>query len=242
GQPSRASRARIRPLSEARPSRSPARSPRHLIELRQLVEHRGERDRRLFETVPGIRLQRRDAPARRSDVVCARVLQPTQFLPPEGQRYRRALAGARRVVDDRGRAPAVTQVVDEELPLPLRLRHVRGQPLKVGRSQCFGDGFGEPLHRVPIGLGYQGYDHVQTLASGHAQVRPEPQFGQQVPQATGDLHAEVEVHTGAGVEVEDDDVRLLEVVDGAAPGVDLEHAELDEADQMWNRLQVDVVL
>src|SRR5690606_853286 len=29
---------------------------------------------------------------------------------------------------------------------------------------------------------------------------------------------------------------------GAAPGVDLEHAELDEADQMWNRLQVDVVL
>src|SRR5262249_47719837 len=88
-----------------------------------------------------------------------------QLPPGQGSCDRRARAVAQRVRAHRGRAAAVTQVVDENLPRALRLGGDRDVALRALGGEAFRERAREAAHRVPAAGGLERDDHVQALAA-----------------------------------------------------------------------------
>ena len=84
---------------------------------------------------------------------------------------------------------------------------------------------------------------MDALASGGLHEGGQAQAFQPLPNAPGRLDHRIPRHRGVRIEVEDQPVRLLELVDRRVPGVDLEDPDLGQADEARApRAHVDVGL
>ena len=97
----------------------------------------------------GIRLQRGDARGNGLDRERARIQRGRQLVPRQRDRDRRARPGARRIRGDRGAAAVIPEVVDEDLPGALRLRHRRDVALRLVARQPLGHRLREREGVVP---------------------------------------------------------------------------------------------
>ena len=171
-----------------------------------------------------------------------RAREPVELVPVHGDGDGRPFPGARGEGAHRVRAPDVAQVVHEDLPLPLRLGHVRGEGLGLVAGEPLRHRPSELLELLPPALRLQGHAHVQALAPRRLHEALEAPLAEQRPHAPGRRGDAGEGQRLVGVEVEDHLVRLLEPRHPRVPGMDLEDPGLRERHEAGHRVHEEVLL
>ena len=81
---------------------------------------------------------------------------------------------------------------------------------------------------MPVERGHDRHDDVETDAARRLHEALEAERGEHVAHGTRRRNHRGPAHVGSGVEVEDETVRVLDVIDGRVPGMDLEHVHLHQ--------------
>src|SRR5438445_4786373 len=163
-----------------------------------------------------------------------------ELVPRERHGDRRLWRSARRERGDAGRAARVPQVVDEDLALSFRLGHTGHVRLGFRVLDVLGQtaGIGEALVRGRARA--QRHDDVQPFAAGGLQEALEPDRLWTLADQARCVGDAAPLDAGAGVEIEHDAVRSLQVLHDRMPRVDFEYSDLDEADQCRERIDDEI--
>src|SRR4029079_12941312 len=112
--------------------------------------------------------------------------------------------GAGRIGADRGGAPSIAQIVDEDTALAPRLGHDREIFAGTVTRHRLGHSLGEVLGLLPIGGWRERGHHMQALAAGGLDEAFETQFLETLPDLDGAGDGLLPRHILAWIEIEDD--------------------------------------
>src|SRR5882724_835036 len=185
----------------------------------------------LEEALPRVFLERTQTLFKILDCITIRAKPGPELGPGERRRHGGACPGAGRIGGDRRGPTRIPQVVHEDLPHTIGLGE-RGRVV-VGETLHHFDRYRprELLEHAPWLARSERDDHVKALAAGCLDEGRESQLVEDASDPSATLDDSGPIHAGAGIQIEDHAVRLLEPVHPGAPWMDLEHSHLSEADQ-----------
>src|SRR5207249_3250214 len=102
----------------------------------------------------------------------------------------------------RRRARAIAQVVDEDAPAALALRHLRSEDAGTVGGERFGHGARELFHLFPVVARRKRHDEMQSLAARGLEERLEPDLLEFFVQGARGGHHVAPWHVLAGIEIE----------------------------------------
>src|SRR6185437_4779725 len=127
-------------------------------------------------------------------------------------------------------ATRVALKVDEDALLAVGRAHHCGEGFRRPASDCIGDLAGGAMHLLPAELRSDRHDDVQTLAARCLDEGNQSLSLEHAANMDGCFDNLPPAYALAGIEVEDDAVRLFEMLAVRAPGVELDHPELGEGE------------
>src|SRR5262249_41966652 len=123
----------------------------------------------------------------------------------------------------------------------LALGDVGGERARRLPCEALGDRASEREAVVPAGTTIDRDDEVQPLPSRGLEEARETQLAELAPQRPRRRDHVAPGHAVAGIEVEHQSVWLLQMLRRRVPGVDLENADLHEADEPWQIVDDEVL-
>ena len=172
----------------------------------------------------------------------ARRFQGAEFFPFQRQCYGRTGTGPDRVICDRGRCVVVAEIVDEDLALALGLGHRRDISFWRGLHHFVRDHSGEGFHLRPFFLARQRHRHMQALSACALEHGFKP-FALQPPAKIlrGPLDR-FKRDVRSRVEIEDQAVGTVYCIDARTPWMYFDRAHLDEFQQAFFILDVEILV
>ena len=166
--------------------------------------------------------------------------EPFQFVPRQGNGHRGARTGAYAVVRDRRRGVVITEVIEEDFSRALGLAHRGDVSLRRCRHHLFRDSCAKGLHRGPSVLAGERDSHMQSFAASAFQAGIKASFLEPLPQVDSRKFQSFEGNVRRGIKVEDQPVGIVDRVNRRAPGMDLDRAHLDDFQQTFFVLDIEV--
>jgi hypothetical protein len=166
----------------------------------------------------------RDRKSIRSDPVL-------HVLPRHRPGDRKTRPGAGGPGSDRRGAAAVAQVVEEDAALPLLRIGAQRVALRIGPGDALNDSARKNAALIGTAPALHRHHQMQPLPARRLGPGGEAFGQQQVPELQGGVGHEVPRQPFAGIEIEHQGVRMLDVVDGGAPWVHFHDAHIHEPEE-----------
>ena len=162
--------------------------------------------------------------------VCGATSPFLDFLPRARRRDRRASPGANRVRRGERRAVSVATGVDEDSPAAIGLAELLRQSLRIARHEHGADLVRELVDGAEVRLAVQRHDDVKALGAGGLDPALEPELAQQVAQRERCSAKRLRI-LFRRIEIEDTDVRVVEVGCARRPHVRRDAVLIGEPEQ-----------
>src|SRR6185369_14240341 len=164
-----------------------------------------------------------------------------ELFPGDWSGHGCAFPPARRVRHHRGCSALVTKPVEEDAPLALFLADVGREPGRLNLCRGSGEALGEALHRAPIGRAVKRDDDVDALAAGQHREALELQLLEHIADAHSRVANVLEIEPLIGIEVEHQAIGIFDLVDLAAPAVELDRPHLDAGEEPADVVEEEIV-
>src|SRR5947209_12113265 len=165
-----------------------------------------------------------------------------EFFPGHWSRDRRTFAGPGRIGHDGGRTALVPQPVEEDPPLALHLADVGGEGLRFRFGDSAAETVGEALHRRPVLRSIERHDDVDSLAARKQREALEAKVLEKRLQAHRRGFHLLEIQPDVGVEVEHQAVGIFDLVNLAAPAMELDRSHLHRGKQPADVVEIQIIL